>query len=423
LATTCTFFSDPSVVGLPVTLPCASGTASTNVILPANQTPSNNIYTFRVRAVGTGVWTSGQERVIVAPVPRPKAQITANPPVLPNAGGSVTVNVSATNAQTCLFTAKPAVNGLPVTLPCASGNASMAVVLPADPHPLIPEYYSFYVRAQGVTTWTPAPANVAVGGSSNPGAFAQGYWTVARDGGVFTFGGASFFGSMGGHPINQPVVGMASTINGGGYWLVASDGGVFAFGDAHFYGSMGNRPLNQPVVGMAITPDGQGYWLVGQDGGIFSFGDAHFYGSMGNRPLNQPIVGIATDPATGGYWEVGADGGVFSFNAPFDGSAGSIHLRAPVVGIAATDDGGGYWLDATDGGIFAYGDAPFYGSMGGLRLNKPMVGMTATADGLGYLLVATDGGVFAFGDAQFYGSMGGLHLNQPMVGMAATLDG
>ncbi len=36
-----------------------------------------------------------------------------------------------------------------------------------------------------------------------------------------------------------------------GYWFVASDGGIFSFGDAHFYGSMGAKPLNKPIVGMA----------------------------------------------------------------------------------------------------------------------------------------------------------------------------
>ena len=29
----------------------------------------------------------------------------------------------------------------------------------------------------------------------------------------------------------------------------ASDGGVFSYGDAVFLGSMGGTPLNQPVVG------------------------------------------------------------------------------------------------------------------------------------------------------------------------------
>ena len=86
-----------------------------------------------------------------------------------------------------------------------------------------------------------------------------------------------------------------------GYWLDASDGGVFAFGTAPFYGSMGGLPLNQPMVGMATTPDGHGYWLVAADGGLFAFGDAQFYGSMGGKPLNKPVVGMASDLATGGY--------------------------------------------------------------------------------------------------------------------------
>ena len=78
-----------------------------------------------------------------------------------------------------------------------------------------------------------------------------------------------------------------------GYWEVASDGGIFSFGDAGFYGSMGGTPLNKPVVGIAPTPDGKGYWEVASDGGIFGFGDAGFYGSMGGTPLNKPVVGIA----------------------------------------------------------------------------------------------------------------------------------
>jgi len=66
-------------------------------------------------------------------------------------------------------------------------------------------------------------------------------------------------------------VGMASTPDGGGYWLVASDGGIFSFGDATFFGSSGSTPLNEPIVGMHSTPDGGGYWLVASDGGIFAF--------------------------------------------------------------------------------------------------------------------------------------------------------
>jgi hypothetical protein len=86
---------------------------------------------------------------------------------------------------------------------------------------------------------------------------------------------------------------MAPTSNGGGYWLVASDGGIFTFGDAPFYGSTGAIHLNQPIVGMAASFDGGGYLLVASDGGVFAFGDSQFYGSTGNIHLNRPIVGIA----------------------------------------------------------------------------------------------------------------------------------
>jgi hypothetical protein len=85
---------------------------------------------------------------------------------------------------------------------------------------------------------------------------------------------------------------MASTPDGKGYWLVASDGGIFAFGDAGFYGSMGGRRLARPVVGMAAPFGGGGYWLVASDGGIFAFGDAAFAGSMGGHPLDAPMVAV-----------------------------------------------------------------------------------------------------------------------------------
>jgi hypothetical protein len=60
--------------------------------------------------------------------------------------------------------------------------------------------------------------------------------------------------------------------------MVGSDGGVFAFGDAGFYGSMGGQPLNAPVVGISTDLATGGYWLVAADGGLFSF-NAPFYGS------------------------------------------------------------------------------------------------------------------------------------------------
>ena len=212
-----------------------------------------------------------------------------------------------------------------------------------------------------------------------------GYWEVAGDGGIFSFGDATFHGSMGATPLNAPIVGMAATPDGAGYWEVAGDGGIFSFGDATFHGSMGATPLNAPIVGMAATPDGAGYWEVASDGGIFSFGDATFHGSMGATPLNAPIVGMAATPDGAGYWEVASDGGIFSFgDATFHGSMGATPLNAPIVGMAATPDGAGYWEVASDGGVFGF-DAAFYGSRGGQGTDR-FFAMMPTPDGRGYLL-------------------------------------
>ena len=37
-------------------------------------------------------------------------------------------------------------------------------------------------------------------------------------------------GSMGGRHLNEPIVGIAAAPDGQGYWMVASDGGIFSFG-------------------------------------------------------------------------------------------------------------------------------------------------------------------------------------------------
>ena len=94
---------------------------------------------------------------------------------------------------------------------------------------------------------------------------------------------------------------MARTPSGRGYWLVAADGGIFSFGDARFHGSTGGRRLDQPIVGMAPTLSGKGYWLVAADGGLFSFGDAQYYGSLGaSGGAKGRAFGMA--PAPRGYW-------------------------------------------------------------------------------------------------------------------------
>jgi hypothetical protein len=254
-----------------------------------------------------------------------------------------------------------------------------------------------------------------------PPAPPAGYWQVASDGGIFTFGGARFYGSTGSMRLNQPVVGMAATPDGGGYWLVASDGGIFAYGDAGFYGSTGSLVLNQPIIAMMSTLDGRGYWLVARDGGIFAFGDATFHGSAASDGLSTPVTGAATSFLGGGYWMVDADGQIYTFgNARYEGAPPFAPGGYRVTGMAATHSSNGYWLASANGNVADFGDAAPYGSMIGQALNGPVVGIAATRDGAGYWLQGTDGGIFSFGDAPFMGSMGGLPLNAPIVGIAAT---
>jgi hypothetical protein len=61
--------------------------------------------------------------------------------------------------------------------------------------------------------------------------------------------------------LNAPIVGLAPTPDGGGYWLVAADGGVFTFGDAGFDGSgAGTTTGGAAAVGLAGRPGG--YWVA-----------------------------------------------------------------------------------------------------------------------------------------------------------------
>jgi hypothetical protein len=255
--------------------------------------------------------------------------------------------------------------------------------------------------------------NESLGLVQTSGLAPAGYFEAASDGGIFAFT-VPFHGSMGGQPLNAPIVAAAADPLTGGYYEVASDGGMFAF-TAPFDGSMGGQPLNAPIVGLAVDTRTGGYWEVASDGGIFAF-NAPFKGSMGGKPLNEPIVGMAYDPATGGYWEVASDGGLFAFTAPFEGSMGGKPLVKPIVGMTYDTLTNGYYEVASDGGLFAF-TAPFHGSMGGKALNEPVVAMAFDYGTGGYWEVASDGGLFSF-TAPFLGSMGGKPLNKPIVTMA-----
>ncbi len=78
--------------------------------------------------------------------------------------------------------------------------------------------------------------------NASPSTPGQGYYLYGAAGELGGFGNDEFLNYLGDLTtvnLNQPIVGMATTPSGGGYWMVATDGGIFSYGDAPFYGSTG----------------------------------------------------------------------------------------------------------------------------------------------------------------------------------------
>ena len=223
-----------------------------------------------------------------------------------------------------------------------------------------------------------APADALAGIAAIPSG--TGYWTLSPAGAVSAFGDAPDLGSAS----RAGAVDIAAAHAGRGYWVAFADGGVLAFGDSAFHGSMGGKPLNSPIVGMAATPTGKGYWLVAADGGIFAFGDAKFLGSTGDINLAAPITGMAATPTGKGYWFVAEDGGVFSFgDAQFRGSVST----GGITSMAAAPRGSGYWLVAASGAVHPFGDAP---DLGDLTTGASVADITARPQVDGFWLATGD---------------------------------
>jgi hypothetical protein len=141
--------------------------------------------------------------------------------------------------------------------------------------------------------------------------------------------------------LNKPIVGMVPTSDGGGYWLVASDGGIFTFGDAAFYGSLGATPPASPVVSMAPSAGGDGYWMLEADGTVQAFGGAITAAPAADSPAissaDSPMTSIVPSGDGQGYAVVDSAGQAFSFgDAPYFGDVASTvpGYSGSVVGIA-----------------------------------------------------------------------------------------
>jgi hypothetical protein len=206
-------------------------------------------------------------------------------------------------------------------------------------------------------------------------------------------------GTMG-SPSPRPLAGLHASLaaatrvavqdNGSGYWLVASDGGVFTYGTAQFYGSMGGKHLTSPITGIVATSDGHGYWLVAKDGGIFAFGDAAFDGSMGGKTLAAPVVGMTSTGNSG----TGPAGGSGATGAA--GATGATGARGPAG--AAGQPNYGYVYNLT-------GETVWIESAVIFDSNGPLAGFT-------HLAGSTNIGVVAAGTYLVDFSVSGTQVDQ-----------
>ena len=144
-------------------------------------------------------------------------------------------------------------------------------------------------------------------------------------------------------PDAAPGPAAARRYDGKGYWLIASDGGVFAFGDAGFFGSLGGAPPSTALVGVAPTPDGGGYWVLGANGTAYDFGDAPPVGVAADSPglaaMMSPMTGLIPDFTGQGFDAVNGSGQAFAYgDAPYFGDVTTAvpGYSGHAVGIAVT---------------------------------------------------------------------------------------
>ncbi len=206
-----------------------------------------------------------------------------------------------------------------------------------------------------------------------------------------------------------------------GYWLVAADGGIFSFGSAEFSGSKGAETFDRPIIGMAADRAGTGYWLAGSGGWVYGFGESKLSYAI-SHPAEAPnqIVGIAPLALGEGFETVNARNCAGNFSLLVVGQQTDCPLdQEAIVGIAATSSGKGFVTIGSQASNYPYGDASTLIPPASIipDLNAPVVGGALCGD-TGIWYAAADGGVFAYSPAEFHGSLGDIQLNAPIVGMA-----
>jgi hypothetical protein len=84
------------------------------------------------------------------------------------------------------------------------------------------------------------------------------------------------------------VTSIAAARNGKGYWLLAADGGVFSFG-VTFHGSLPGRGIDAFATQIKPTSNGGGYYILAADGRVFGLGNTKSTSSTAYVPSSFTV--------------------------------------------------------------------------------------------------------------------------------------
>lgn len=160
--TNCTFSSNYTIAGLPVTESCSGGHPGHNLDIARNTGSTVKYLKFTLKAYGAKGTTPATGTITVPETPEQAAitSFTASTTQLPATGGNVTLTGKMVRAVACVLSVSPKVTGLPEGFNCTSGTVTKTVTLPASTSGTEPEYV-FNLSASGTGTGT-ANAQVTV---------------------------------------------------------------------------------------------------------------------------------------------------------------------------------------------------------------------------------------------------------------------
>ena len=221
-----------------------------------------------------------------------------------------------------------------------------------------------------------------------------GYWIAGRNGGVVPFD-ARRRGDRAGRTKRSAIVDLTPTPSGKGYYLLAGNGRIFTFGDAIDRGDA--RELSGRAVALRLTASGEGYVVLSANGGALVRGDAAHAGDLAGA--GEIAVDLLVTPD--GYRIVTASGRVEAFGGAAD-LGGAANPGAPLTAAAAAGKDG-YWLLTAAGRVIARGNARDFGSSDEAPGVAVSIAATRARDGL--WLVTDLGAVRTFGAAPDLGDL------------------